>query len=218
MEKRTRVMLIGLPLAAIGFAVAGFVFGHLQSQPAIAEAERRVEEARSEQAEADRAAEARAGRLRAQLEAAREALTARQARLSLLEARRELAIAIDDLDQRNFGLAQTHVDTAAERLAEPEAPSEELVRLRGAVAAYDLEVSANLQTTRNTLRDFASDLDAMLASELASLPPAPDTDEPGTDSGTSSTENATEAPTSNEEAHEQEGDAPHPALPVESTE
>ncbi len=108
----------------------------------------------------------------------REKLAAAQARARLLEARGSLFRAAMELDRRNFGTANQHVDAAGAELASISAPAPgiDVPALRAVeqrIRATDLTVAADLQTQRQQLLDLALRMGALIPAAPGSPPRAP---------------------------------------------
>ncbi|MGE0790560.1 MAG: hypothetical protein AB7S26_33085 [Sandaracinaceae bacterium] len=111
-----------------------------------------------------------------ELERRRDEAVAQSRLVSLLQARRHLAIAVDQLDQRNFGVAGEHWRHAAgdlDRIADRE---EAVETLRAQLADYSLGEAANFDDTRQELRGFARVLDGFI--ERAPPPVGPSASAP----------------------------------------
>lgn len=146
------VIAAGVALVAVALAGAGGVYyGHTLGEPARIEARERVELLERDQE-----------LLRAELATARDELATARRREEVLEARRELALAIDQLDSRNFGLAQVHRDASAERLRASE-PSPALSALAQQLEQHRFDAGADFEVARRELREMAATLDGHLA-------------------------------------------------------
>lgn len=129
----------GLGVAALGGAYGG---GRLQTQAEVDEAEERTRERA--------AAEAEQVKLRDQA-----SLKVRE-----LEGRRQLALALVALDERNFGTAQGHLSKAGTLLADVkgDAGIEELARN---VGSYKLVATDDVATQRKLLLDWTRKFDSL---------------------------------------------------------
>jgi hypothetical protein len=133
------LMYTGLGVAALGAAYGG---GRLQTQGDVDKAE--------EQTRERAAAEAEQVKLREQA----------HARVRELEGRRQLALALVALDERNFGTAQGHLAKAGAMFAESkgDAGLEELARNAG---SYKLVATDDIGTQRKLLMDWTRKFDAL---------------------------------------------------------
>jgi hypothetical protein len=114
-----------------------------------------------------------------QLQNVGQRMGAAEATNRLLQARIALYRSLVDLDQRNFGLANTRVREAAAALAalDPAALGIDTARLdtvRQEVAATNIDVALNLEEQRNRLLGIAAQLDQLLPTPAGAAPlPAP---------------------------------------------
>ncbi|GAB4470298.1 MAG: hypothetical protein OHK0029_43110 [Armatimonadaceae bacterium] len=79
-----------------------------------------------------------------------------------LEARRQLAIALDQLDQRNFGVAQEHLNRAVELLNTDEIRQANVLDFQSAterLAKTNLTATENIGEQRTTLNTIAREMD-----------------------------------------------------------
>lgn len=90
----------------------------------------------------------------------------------VLEARRQLAMAIESLDDRNFGTASARLSTAS-ALLDRDSQSDALRDLAVDLGGSELHVSDDLADARSTVRGFASRLDATLSGAAPSPRAAP---------------------------------------------
>ena len=93
-------------------------------------------------------------------------LVAATNRNRLLMARTDLYRAAADLDQRNFGTANTRLQEAAAALARVDPASgnidaKSLEALRSSIAQTNINVATDLQQQRNRVLDLAAQLDAL---------------------------------------------------------
>jgi hypothetical protein len=147
-RSRKRVWTIGVLAVAATIAVA-YGAGRLQASGKMEELE-----AHSERAiEAEQSSTAK---LQAEVDAER-------ARSTRLEARRRFHLALMALDERNFGIAQTHLQAAAALLdkSKPE-PGSDLEKLRSAVAAYKLIAQEDLAADRQKVVAWVRQLDELM--------------------------------------------------------
>ena len=105
-----------------------------------------------------------------QLQATRRELASARNRNHLLVARTALYRTAADLDQRNFGTANTRLQEAEAALASVDASSggvdaAGLDALRAAIKGMNINVATNLQEQRNQVLGLASRLDAMAFDE-----------------------------------------------------
>ena len=97
--------------------------------------------------------------LQSQLETAQSARDAALDRASLNEARAALYRTTIDLDARNFGTANTHLQEAATALGRVKAP--DTSQLQQQISATDLNVAVNLSGQRQKILSFATQLNAL---------------------------------------------------------
>lgn len=94
----------------------------------------------------------------------------------LLHARLALYRAAGQLDQRNFGTANSHLHAASAALgqAAPDAVSDtaEFEALRSELAAINIQVAEDLEAQRSRVLEFGRRLDALLPSMSAEGAPA----------------------------------------------
>lgn len=82
-----------------------------------------------------------------------------------LEARRQLALAVTELDARNFGTAQKHLGQAVEQLklaGAVNATGPDFTSLAEQMAGSDLTVSSDVGSQRQMLLKIAEQMDKML--------------------------------------------------------
>jgi uncharacterized protein HemX len=108
---------------------------------------------------------------RAQVSTLQSQLTQRDAQLLisqnrsyLMQARAALYHTAIDLDQRNFGTANSRLQEAASALGNMKQDSstidmEKIAQLRNAIAAMNINVAVNLEDQRKHVLDLASQLD-----------------------------------------------------------
>lgn len=105
----------------------------------------------------------------AQLSRAREQLAAAENRARLLRVRGTLFEAALELDRRNFGIANRHLQSAGQTLGSVTSgftgvDAQKLEDLRGAIAEANVNVATNLQAQRTRVLDFAARLDELISS------------------------------------------------------
>lgn len=169
-ETRARVMVFGagvVTLVLVGGAA--YLFGSGQQKSRVEAAETRTTAVEGEVASLE---QAHAAQMR---EASRER-SAQQRQIGLLTARRHLAIAIDQLDQRNFGVSEREWRRAAEELGHIEEP--EAVRaLQTRLADFSLGEGGSFDQAREELREMARAIDAFVepvaAAAVDTADPAP---------------------------------------------
>lgn len=101
------------------------------------------------------------------LETTQEELVSATNRNRLLMARTDLYRAAADLDQRNFGTANTRLQEAAATLAKidpsrRDIDAKQLGALRASIAETNINVATDLQQQRNRVLDLAAQLDALV--------------------------------------------------------
>jgi hypothetical protein len=130
---------IGIALAALG---AAYGVGRLQTQGAVNEAE--------QQTVARAAAQAEQSKL----------LELEHTKVRELEGRRQLALALLALDERNFGTAQSHLKQASALLGQTKEDGA-MAELTAAITAYTLVATDDTGTQRKQLLDWTRKFDAL---------------------------------------------------------
>lgn len=148
MTLRNKRILIGVAVALASGALLFFLGWWRGTQVAGARAAR-IEAARAE--------------LERDVEQARRDLASLQGRVTILEARVDCARALEALDDRNFGIAQGHLEHAMERLSGVAAAAE-AHRLGGEL---QLTTASDLADQRLRLRSVCAALDEALSSAPA---------------------------------------------------
>ncbi len=90
-------------------------------------------------------------------------------RAALMETRAALYRTAIDLDARNFGTANTHLEEAATALGRVKSP--DTSQLRGAIEATDLNVAVNLGGQRTQVLGFAEQLNKIMPVEIETTAP-----------------------------------------------
>lgn len=106
-------------------------------------------------------------RLKTQVDVARSDVTRRDATIRHLEARRQLHLSLIALDERNFGIAQGHLNAAAILLGNA-GGGEAFTNLTRQIRATNLVAAADFAEQRQQILEFARRLDAAIPPE--SLP------------------------------------------------
>ncbi len=106
----------------------------------------------------------------AQLGQSQAQLAAAESRSRLLQARGTLYQAAVDLERRNFGTANTHLQSAARILATADATAarvdvQALDSVQRSLAATNLNVATDLQAQRARVLELAARLETLLPSE-----------------------------------------------------
>ncbi len=106
--------------------------------------------------------------LQARLDDSQRTLSQANNRNHLLLARSELYRAATALDRRNFGNANDHLRSASAALGElgtdgGSPMAGDIGKLRSAMAATDINVATNLEAQRDSILDFARQLEALSA-------------------------------------------------------
>ncbi|MDQ3206736.1 MAG: hypothetical protein M3Q40_09610 [Pseudomonadota bacterium] len=119
--------------------------------------------------------EQRIGTTQQQLQATRNELATARNRNQLLMARTDLYRAAADLDQRNFGTANTRLQEAAAALGRVDSSvggidTADFAQLRSAIAITNVNVATNLQDQRNLVLNLAARLDEIALQESAAAP------------------------------------------------
>lgn len=104
--------------------------------------------------------------IQAELRGAQSELTTANIRRHVMEARAALYRTLVDLDQRNFGTANEHLQEAALALGRISqgsngVPVQQIDSLRTVIARTDINVATNLQQQRAQVLDLAAQLDAL---------------------------------------------------------
>lgn len=106
------------------------------------------------------AAEQKTAEVTAAERAAQRALAEQRNVTKKLEARRQLSLALAQLDKRNFGLAQEELEQAAQLLAGHS--TGDLETLRSSIASTKLVATEDLETQRGKILDFVRRFDAVV--------------------------------------------------------
>jgi hypothetical protein len=136
---RRVAIYVGIGLAALG---AAYGVGRLQTQAAVNEAEQQTLARAAAQAEQSKV------------------LELEQAKVRELEGRRQLALALLALDERNFGTAQSHLKQASALLGETKGDAA-MAELTAAIAAYTLVATDDTGAQRKQLLDWTRKFDAL---------------------------------------------------------
>jgi hypothetical protein len=172
LRRRLRKALGGL--LAIGLLLAtGYGAGHLHAWFSLRARRQEV----FEQLEAERREAARTqGELRAQLARSSEQvieLRAQRAKLQALaalnEGYKQLQGALDALDARNFGTAESRIREAEQVLQGTRAESARLPELIGRISELRISVASDLAPQRNALRALSQELSSLIDGERAAL-------------------------------------------------
>ena len=109
---------------------------------------------------------------KASLQSANEQVATLTERGYLMQGQLFLYRTAVDLDQRNFGIANTHLKSAAASLAQVKnTQAEKVSALHDEIAATNINVATNLQTQRDKVLGFVKQLDALAPpSEISSAP------------------------------------------------
>ena len=102
-------------------------------------------------------------RVRSQAEVAREDVSRRDTTIRQLEARRQLHLTLMALDERNFGIAQNHLNAAAILLGN--AGGGEMEALAQQIKGTNLVAAADFADQRQQILDFVRRLDAAIPRE-----------------------------------------------------
>lgn len=130
--------------------------GYARSLPRQSELEKQVEAAHAER-----------DSVQAQLAQLEEELLVAQNYGHLMEARTALYRTVVDLERRNFGIANTHLQEVEEALNSLQDVGsylsvDELSALKETIAQTDLNVAVNLQQQRNLILNFVTRLDQLI--------------------------------------------------------
>ena len=114
--------------------------------------------------------------LQSQLKTAETARDAARDRASMMEASALLYRSTIDLDARNFGTANQHLQSAASALGR--AKGSDTAQLSGEIKATDLNVAVDLSQQREKVLDFATQLNKVMPVEVESTTPTLSTGAP----------------------------------------
>ncbi|MFC4728526.1 hypothetical protein [Coralloluteibacterium thermophilus] len=147
--RRAPVFPIILAVAAILLFALGFWAGRAGPKAEVAELTTQLEGAREEAAQATRSRD--------------EAV----ARLAVRDAQAAVVQAGVELERRNFGLVETHLQRAAARLGEVDGAAvgldpQRLAGLRDRIGGTRIAVTNDLATQRQTLQALTEEVDALL--------------------------------------------------------
>ena len=131
------MIVVAVVAASVGIAYGA---GRLQTASAISSAEERA----SQSAQGQSAAEAQLREVQGRL-----------------EARRRLHLALIQLEERNFGIAEQHLTAAAALLAKSK-PDGELEQLRAAIAGARLKASDDVAAQRTKIAGWISRFDVLV--------------------------------------------------------
>ncbi len=108
--------------------------------------------------------------LQAQLDTGKQELAAAQNRTRLVQARAGLYRVALDLERRNFGVANTHLQESAASLAEVQGGDFDTARLNAleeSLAKTDINVATDLEGQRQQMLDFARQVEALTPPPVA---------------------------------------------------
>ncbi len=150
-SNKTRVVLVSA-IVVVLLMIGIYYWGHLQTRSQLT-----AQETQHQQ---------RMTQVDAELQAARRDLAHARNRNHLLMARTDLYRTAADLDQRNFGTANTRLQEAEGALARVDASigdldAAKLNALRSAIKGMNINVATNLQDLRNQVLDLAARLDVI---------------------------------------------------------
>ena len=108
--------------------------------------------------------------IKSELEQARQQLLTERNRTYLMEARGDLYDTTVNLDQRNFGVANSRLQEAAAALAKVEDGSgslniSKIQELQKAIAKKNINVAVNLEQQRNTVLSYVNVLNKLIPAE-----------------------------------------------------
>jgi hypothetical protein len=147
---RAKSFLIGLVIGLI-CAVAAYFVGQGKGKAGLAAAQTRAQQA-----------EAKASSL--------------EATNRLLQARALVTTAAADLEARNFGSAQTDIQSAAKLLETPPpgVDADRIAAIRTQLEGTTINVSDDVGRQRERLMDLAKQMDTLLPPPMPPTPPAPE--------------------------------------------
>lgn len=135
-----RAIAIGVGVALAG-AGAAYGFGRYQGVREVREVEARASASASAASNASVMTEIERGKV------------------ARLEARRRLHLAIIALEDKNFGIAQDHVNAARGHLASAKGSDNELQKLTGELEAYKVPAAEDISEPRKKLLEWCKRLD-----------------------------------------------------------
>jgi hypothetical protein len=140
-SSRGKVLLIGLIIAVL-IAIAIFVFGFIKGR-------------------------AQVSIVQGQLAQAQAQLVISQNQQYLMQADIALYRTATDLDQRNFGIANSRLKSATDALGKISQTaagvnSAQITQLRNSISAMNINVATNLEDQRAQVLKFASQLDGLM--------------------------------------------------------
>lgn len=149
---QSRILIIVAVVVAALLILGVYLWGNVQTRNQLS----------AQQTEHDQ----RISTMQEQLQTTQQELAATQNRNLLLMARTDLYRAAAALDQRNFGIANTHLRQVEGALGEvdPAGAGLDIARftqLRSSLDGLNINVATDLQDQRNQLLGLASQLDAM---------------------------------------------------------
>ncbi len=109
-------------------------------------------------------------RLQAQVDSGKQELAAAQNRTRLIQARAGLYRTALDLERRNFGTANTHLQESAATLGEVQGGDLDMARLgalKENLAKTDINVATDLEGQRKQILDFARQVEALAPQPMA---------------------------------------------------
>lgn len=136
---------VGVALLAVG---AAYGAGRFQGAAQVDEADRRASAASSASANA--------------VASTRVALDIERGKVSRLEGRRRLHLALLALEERNFGIAQEQLATARKELAGAAGSDNELTKITAELDAFKVVATDDVGAQRTKLLDWCRRLDATL--------------------------------------------------------
>lgn len=145
---RRKALVVSFLLSVVAVAVA-YGVGRLQGWQTTRQAEATIESLQQGNKEASKECGAK--------------LAAQGRRVERLEARRQLSIALLSLDERNFGIAEQHIELAAKLLRKSESdPQSELRAISEGLSKFRLVATENLAQQRETMFSWARRIDEVV--------------------------------------------------------
>lgn len=153
--KRTLIIIVVAVAVAAAMYGVGWWQGRAQLAAQKADFERQLQDVRGE------------------LEQTRDELAVAENRGRLMQALAALYRTTVDLDQRNFGIANTHLQEAADALGQIKDASggldlEQLSELRTEIEETDINVAVDLEDQRTMVVGFANELEALIPDAASS--------------------------------------------------
>lgn len=159
---------IALLMLALGYG-AGRVHGMFEASGVASEHAAALAEQRRSAAQAESQQRAALTQAVDQAALARDQRDELAALSTFYEAYRQTQLALLGLDERNFGIAQTHLREAERLLVTRQSELSELEPLLQRIASTNVAVAGNLGEQRRSVAAIASELDGLIAPRAAAM-------------------------------------------------